>query len=80
LPEKIAENELKEIKYQLIEWITSISDSGLIDKLMKIAEKTDWWDEISEAERNSIERGLKDIEKNRVFDHSEVRKKYEKYI
>jgi hypothetical protein len=67
-------------KYQLIEWITSISDSGLIDKLMKIAEKTDWWDEISEAERNSIERGLKDIEKNRVFDHSEVRKKYEKYI
>jgi hypothetical protein len=66
-------------KYQLIEWITSISDSGLIDKLMKIAEKTDWWDEISEAERKSIERGLKDIEENKVFDHSEVRKKYEKH-
>ena len=67
-------------KYQLIEWITNISDSALIDRLMKIAEKTDWWDEISQAERNSIERGLKDIENNRVFDHSEVIKKYEKYI
>jgi hypothetical protein len=67
-------------KYQLIEWITNISDSNLLDKLMKIAETTDWWNEISEAERKSIERGLKDIEENKVFDHSEVRKKYEKYI
>lgn len=67
-------------KYQLIEWITNISDSNLLDKLMKIAETTDWWNEISEAERKSIEKGLKDIEENRVFDHSEVRKKYEKYI
>lgn len=63
-------------KYQLIEWITNISDIKLIDKLMKIAEKTDWWNEISEAERVSIERGLKDIEENRVFDHSEVRKNH----
>ncbi|HOD88513.1 MAG TPA: hypothetical protein PKN53_05880 [Bacteroidales bacterium] len=63
-------------KYQLIEWITNISDIKLIDKLMKIAEKTDWWNEISEAERASIERGLKDIEENRVFDHSEVRKNH----
>ncbi|HPX75755.1 MAG TPA: hypothetical protein PLW77_04145 [Bacteroidales bacterium] len=63
-------------KYQLIEWITNISDIKLIDKLMKIAKKTDWWNEISEAERASIERGLKDIEENRVFDHSEVRKNH----
>lgn len=67
-------------KYQLIEWITNISDSNLLDKLIKIAETTDWWNKISEAERKSIEKGLKDIEENRVFDHSEVRKKYEKYI
>jgi predicted transcriptional regulator len=67
-------------KYQLIEWITNISDSHLIDKLMKIAETTDWWNEISVAERKSIEKGLKDIEESRVFDHSEVREKYEKYI
>ena len=67
-------------KYRLIEWITNISDSKLIDKLIKIAETTDWWNEISDAERRSIEKGLKDIENNRVFDHTEVKKKYEKYI
>jgi hypothetical protein len=66
-------------KYQLIEWITNISDSHLIDKLMKIAKTTDWWNEISEAERKSIERGLKDIEEDRVFKHAEVSEKYEKY-
>lgn len=59
-------------KYKLIEWIIGISDSSLIDKLLKISESTDWWNEISETERKSIERGLKDIEKNKVLEHSEV--------
>ncbi len=67
-------------KYQLIEWITNISDSNLIDRLMKIAQETDWWDELSEVERKSINKGLKDIEENRVFEHFEVQTKYEKYI
>ncbi|NLL27318.1 MAG: hypothetical protein GX259_00830 [Bacteroidales bacterium] len=67
-------------KYLLIEWITSLSDSSLIDKLMQIAEKSDWWDEISDEERNSIEKGLKDISDGRVISHSDVMKRYEKYL
>lgn len=67
-------------KYQLIEWITNIGDNNLIDKLMQIAQETDWWNEISDAEKESIEKGLKDIEENRVFTHADVRKKYEEYI
>ena len=67
-------------KYQLIEWITNISDSNLTDRLMKIAQETDWWGELSEVERKSINKGLKDIEENRVFEHFEVQTKYEKYI
>jgi len=67
-------------KYQLIEWITSIQDIKLIDKLVKIAEETDWWDNISDAEKTSINRGLKDLEEGRYVDHSEARKHYEKYL
>lgn len=67
-------------KYQLIEWITNIQDIKLINKLVKIAEDSDWWDYISEAEKASIERGLKDIAEGRVVEHSEVRKIYEKYL
>ncbi|HOY38502.1 MAG: hypothetical protein KBB11_06605 [Bacteroidales bacterium] len=67
-------------KYLLIEWITSLSDASLIDKLIRIAEKSDWWDEISAAERDSIEKGLKDITENRIVNHADVMKRYEKYL
>ena len=40
----------------------------------------DWWNEISDAEKNSIEMGLKDAEEGKVVPHSEVKKLYEKYL
>ncbi len=67
-------------KYKLIKWITNIQDSKLIDKLVKIADETDWWDEISEPEKTSIEKGLKDLEEEKVIYHSEAKKIYEKYL
>ena len=67
-------------KYHLIEWITKIRDNQLLDKLIKLAEAEDWWTEISEAERDAIEEGLQDLAENRTYDHSEVRKLYEKYL
>jgi predicted transcriptional regulator len=59
---------------------TNIQDTKLIDRLVKIADESDWWDNISEAERSSIERGLKDLDEGRFVDHSEARKLYEKYL
>ena len=47
---------------------------------MKAAETTDWWDKTSEAEKRSIQKGLKDIEENRVVEHTEVKKMYKKYL
>lgn len=67
-------------KYKLIEWITNIQDTKLIDKLVKIAEDSDWWDNISKEEKASIERGLKDLDEGRSVDHSKVKKIYEKYL
>jgi predicted transcriptional regulator len=40
----------------------------------------DWYDELSDAEKKSIELGLKDIEGGRVVAHSEVKKIYEKWL
>lgn len=42
--------------------------------------EVDWWNEISEAEKASIERGLEDIKAGRVVSHEEVRKKYLKWL
>lgn len=67
-------------KYQLIAWITSIQDAKLIDRLEKIAQKSDWWNEISDTEKASVERGLKDLEEGRSVEHFEAKKLYEKYL
>jgi hypothetical protein len=71
-------------KLGLIEWITGLNDLAIIEKLKKIqienAQSSDWWDELSTNEKESIERGMKDIEEGRVIPHETVRKKYEKYL
>lgn len=40
----------------------------------------DWYEELSDTEKKSIELGLKDIEEGRVVAHSEVKKLYEKWL
>jgi predicted transcriptional regulator len=41
---------------------------------------SDWWDELDQQEKDSIERGLKDIEEGRVHSHETVQKIYGKYL
>jgi hypothetical protein len=69
-------------KLRLIEWITQINDALILEKLLDFQNKTktDWWDELSEQEKNEIELGLKDMEAGRTVDQSEARKLYEKYL
>jgi len=67
-------------KYQLIEWIMNLRDTQMIDKLLNIAEKTDWWTELSQTERDSIEKGLIDLAESKFHKHSDVKKQYEKYL
>ena len=68
-------------KLGLIEWIARLNDTVIIKKLMQLHEayekKADWWNEISDSERESIEKGLKDIDKGKVHSHDTVRKLYE---
>lgn len=71
-------------KLGLIEWIIKLNDSSVIDKLKKIHEEnsqqSDWWNEISLSEKESIEKGLKDIEEGRVYPHEAAKEVYEKYL
>ena len=69
-------------KYKLIEWLTSIKDQGIIEKIKlfkeNLSDSTDWWETISQAEKDSIDRGIKDFEEGRVIPHADVMKKYGK--
>ena len=66
-------------KLALIQWLTSLNDVSMIDKIMELKqeEKKDWWNEISDEEKESIEKGLSDAESGKLTPHSEIIKKYE---
>jgi hypothetical protein len=71
-------------KLGLIEWIASLMDSPTIEKLEAI--KKDYFqhqevnNRISENERESILRGVRDFEEGKTHAHEDVRKIYEKYL
>lgn len=69
-------------KIELIQWLTTIEDSSIIQKLIDLRnrEVKDWWDDLSEEEKYSIEQGINDSNNGRVVPHSEVRKIYEKWL
>jgi len=42
--------------------------------------ENDWFNALSEEEKNSIEMGLKDSSEGKVVSHSEAKNLYEKYL
>ena len=72
-------------KLDIIQRICEIQDNDLLDIIKKIIylptdSKSDWWDHIAPAEKNSINRGLDDLAKGRVHSHEQIRKKYKKWL
>jgi hypothetical protein len=71
-------------KLGLIEWISKLNDTSIIEKLKSIKEdyskSRDWWDSLNQEELESIERGLKDLKDGKVHSHENARKVYEKYL
>ncbi len=68
------------IKLELIEWLTKLEDRDLIEylKVVKDANEKDhdWWNELSDSEKQGIERGSQDIIQGRVIPHEEVKRMY----
>ena len=73
---------LQNKKIELIQWLSTLTDESLIDELMKLREKerTDWWNEISFQEKESIEKGVKDAENGKLTPHSTAKKIYGKWL
>jgi len=45
-----------------------------VEEVLKREAESDWWDEISDSERQSIEKGLEEAEEGKLIPHSEVMK------
>ena len=69
-------------KLELIQWLSTVEDPYIIEKIIAVRkqESKDWYDSISENERQSIEKGLEDAEAGKLNPHSTARKLYEKWL
>jgi hypothetical protein len=69
-------------KLELIQWLSTIEDSTIIEKIMDLRKKEskDWWNSISESEKESIEKGLQDADAGKLNPHSNARKLYERWL
>ena len=52
----------------------------MVFAMLEVDAQKDWWDDVSDSAKNSIDRGLKDIEMGNVTPHEEVMKKYKKWL
>ncbi|SHJ16022.1 hypothetical protein [Flavobacterium terrae] len=69
-------------KLELIQWLSTLEDSNLIEKIMELRkrESKDWWNSISENEKQAIEKGIEDADAGKLNPHTNARKLYEKWL
>jgi len=74
--------EILEEKLNLIQWLSSIEDESIIKKLLEFRRKEteDWWEQISDEEKESIKKGIKEADNKELKPHSEARKIYAKWL
>jgi hypothetical protein len=66
--------ELNRKKLDLIAWINKLSDENTIEflyGLKKSKSKNDWWDELSENQKEILQNGIDEIENGNVISSTE---------
>jgi len=76
------EMNLQKTKIELIQWLSFLDDKSLLQKIIDLRNKQtkDWWNNISESEKDSIKRGISDSKSGKLNSHSEARKVYERWL
>lgn len=65
-------------KYSLIEYITQVKDSRLIEKLKQFvkANDKDFWNDLTEEQKQEIKVGLKELDEDQKSDYEQVMSKH----
>lgn len=76
------EADIQNIKIELIQWLTTLDDKSLIQKIIDLRKNQtkDWWNKISEMEKVSIKKGISDADSGKLNSQSEARKVYGKWL
>ncbi len=64
-------------KLDLIQWLVQLNDEQLLNKIQALQkEDTDFWNELSEPQRQEIKKGLAELETGQKHDYESVVAKY----
>lgn len=68
-------------KIKLIEWLAGLEDVRLLKELIALKENSgqDWWENLSNEEREEIEIGMNQAEGGNLTKHKDVMSKYQKW-
>ena len=75
--------KIQEQKIELIQWLSTIEDLNFLEKISEFISrenKKDWADQISDTERQSIEKGIAQADAGKLNPHSKAREIYGKRI
>ena len=70
--------EIKETKTNLIAWIDQLSDANMLtvlDSLRTSKPDDDWWENLSDAQKQHINEGIEDEENGRLISSDEFWKR-----
>ncbi|WP_034259062.1 hypothetical protein [Aequorivita capsosiphonis] len=69
--------DVKSKKLDLIQWLLHLKDEATIEKIYQLKESTagDWYDELPDAAKASIEKGRQDYREGKIFSSEEVRQR-----
>lgn len=74
--------DIQNKKIELIQWLTTLEDNSVIQKIIDLrkSETTDWWNDISDAEKKSINIGIADADNGKLKPNLEAKKIYGKWL
>lgn len=75
--------QIQNKKLELIQWLSTIEDLSFLEKISDFIsreKKGDWWNEISDAEKNAVEKGISDADLGKLNPHSKAKEIYGKWL
>lgn len=76
------ETAIQDIKIEIIQWMTTLDDTAMLEKTLSLRKSNgaNWWSNISNAEKEYMELGIKDANDGNLNSHTTARKLYEKWL
>lgn len=69
--------DIKARKLDLIQWLIQLKDERLLSKIAALqAEDKDFWNELSEDQRQEIKKGMEELDSGQKHNYEKVVSKY----